>query len=124
MSTITRLLLGFSLIFSFFPLHMNAQGQTKDECRKILNLNYQDSVKAFEKIRKGMGQLEVCSLLGTPDRAHGKDPDQTWYDESWTYDFKKHAGFPKTDIRKADWEGDVMFLHRKVVHTRKIGWLE
>ncbi len=99
------------------------QGLSKEECRKTLSLNYADSIKAFEKITKGMGQDEVCNLLGSPDRISGKDPDQTWYDEKWTYDFRKLAGSP-TKAREGVWEGTVMFHNQKVVHTREIGWLE
>jgi outer membrane protein assembly factor BamE (lipoprotein component of BamABCDE complex) len=86
--------------------------------------SYQDSLEAFEKIKEGMGQEQVRNLLGAPDRVNRGDSDQSWYDESWTYDFRKLAGYPKGNNLRAVWEGTIMFLNREVVHTRKIGWLE
>lgn len=87
-------------------------------------MNYRNSLAAFEKIKEGMGQPEVCHLLGEPDRVQRGGPDQTWYDESWTYDFRKTADYPKADNLRAVWEGVIMFLNQKVVHARNIRWLE
>lgn len=87
-------------------------------------MSYQVSLDAFDRIEERMEQSEVRTLLGNPDRVHRGDPGGNWYDESWTYDFRKLDGFPKMDKMRAIWEGTVMFLKGKVVHTRKIGWLE
>lgn len=106
--------------------YSSAGGQDlgKEESIAVSSMSYQDSLKAFETIREGMGQQEVRNLLGAPDRVIRGDSDQSWYDESWSYDFRKRPGYPKADNLRAVWEGAVMFLNRKVVHTRKIGWLE
>ena len=87
-------------------------------------MSYEDFLTAFKNIREGMGQQEVRKLLGAPDRVQGRDPDQTWFDELWTYEFHKLPGYPVGNSRKALWEGKVMLLNGKVVHTRRIGWLE
>ena len=87
-------------------------------------MGYEDSLKAFNKITEGMGQEEVIRLLGPPDSRSPRDPEETWYDELWIYDFRKLDGYPRADTRKAAWKGNIMFLNRKVVHTRVIGWLE
>jgi hypothetical protein len=103
-----------------------AGGQTPREEDSITAspMSYQGSLIAFQQIEAGVGQEEVRSLLGAPDRVDRGDPDQTWYDESWRYDFRKLPGYPKADNLRAVWEGTIMFLNREVVHTRKIGWLE
>lgn len=103
---------------------VTAQSQKKQDPTLTLPMSYQDSLIVFERIKKGMGQEEVRNLLGAPDRVRGEDPDQSWFDEVWTYDFRKLADYPEADSRRAAWEGTIMFLKRKVVHTRKIGWLE
>jgi outer membrane protein assembly factor BamE (lipoprotein component of BamABCDE complex) len=103
-----------------------AGGETSKEkgSARTSPMSYQDSLTAFDKIRKGMGSQEVRKLLGAPDRVTGKDPDQTSYDEVWTYDFRKRTGYPRESASKEIWEGQLNFLGGKVVHTRKIGFLE
>jgi hypothetical protein len=112
------------LVLSSISSPVAAQSPKEQGAIVTLPMSYQDLLKAFAKIKKGMGQEEVRNLLGAPDRISGEDPDQTWFDEEWMYDFRNLAGYPKADSLRAVWEGTVMFLKRKVVHTRKIGWLE
>jgi hypothetical protein len=71
-----------------------------------------------------MHQDEVLRLLGAPDQRRPADSDNGWHDEFWSYDFRKLDGFPREQARRAVWEGDILFLHRQVVHSRALGWLE
>jgi len=103
---------------------VRGESTKKESSAKTSSMSYEDLLTAFKNIREGMGQQEVRKLLGVPDRVEGRDPDQTWFDELWTYKFHKLPGYPVGNSRKALWEGKVMLLNGKVVHTRRIGWLE
>ena len=121
-------LFGFSfllfVLLSGTCCHAGGQGPEKEDDVISSHMDYENSLRTFKTITEGMGQEEVARLLGTPDRKAPGDPDETWYEESWTYDFRKRAGYPRSDTRRAAWKGNIMFLNGKVVHTRVIGWLE
>lgn len=117
------ILICLCLALCFICGPVKGESTKKESSAKTSPMSYQEALTAFEKIKEGMGQKEVRKLLGAPDRATGKDPDNTRYDEEWIYDFRKSAGYPKENATKAVWEGHIYFLDGKVLHTRRIGFL-